>query len=165
MSCFGSRFLLAKPAGCKVAGCAHPHPFAQVHRLMIEPDWLIKEPPAGSFLPSLPSKLRHRHPSSLTEVGWHEGSTERSPWRLAVLRKLWYYVWWTATRKMVRRSSRPCINGISYNSYYHIVSSHLTLANDRADCRIIIFRWMPDRMESKKYCPWCRRHTLHKETR
>ena len=35
MSCFGSRFLLAKPAGCKVAGCAHPHPFAQVHRLMI----------------------------------------------------------------------------------------------------------------------------------
>ena len=30
MSCFGSRFLLAKPAGCKVAGCAHPHPFAQV---------------------------------------------------------------------------------------------------------------------------------------
>ena len=90
MSCFGSRFLLAKPAGCKVAGCAHPHPFAQVHRLMIEPDWLMKEPPAGSFLPSLPSKLRHRHPSSLTEVGWHEGSTERSPWRLAVLRKLWY---------------------------------------------------------------------------
>ena len=90
MSYFGSRFLLAKPAGCKVAGCAHPHPFAQVHRLMIEPDWLMKEPPAGSFLPSLPSKLRHRHPSSLTEVGWHEGSTERSPWRLAVLRKLWY---------------------------------------------------------------------------
>ena len=36
MSCFGSRFLLAKPAGCKVAGCAHPHPFAQVHRLMIQ---------------------------------------------------------------------------------------------------------------------------------
>ena len=35
MSCFGSRFLLAEPAGCKVAGCAHPHPFAQVHRLMI----------------------------------------------------------------------------------------------------------------------------------
>ena len=35
MSCFGSRFLLAKPAGCKVAGCAHPHPFAQVHRLMM----------------------------------------------------------------------------------------------------------------------------------
>ena len=35
MSCFGSRFLLAKPAGCKVAGCAHPPPFAQVHRLMI----------------------------------------------------------------------------------------------------------------------------------
>ena len=90
MSCFGSRFLLAKPAGCKVAGCAHPHPFAQVHRLMIEPDWLMKEPPAGSFLPSFPSKLRHRHPSSLTEVGWHEGSTERSPWKLAVLRKLWY---------------------------------------------------------------------------
>ena len=58
MSCFSSRFLLAKPAGCKVAGCAHPHPFAQVHRLMIEPDWLMKEPPAGSFLPSLPSKLR-----------------------------------------------------------------------------------------------------------
>ena len=69
MSCFGSRFLLEKPAGCKVAGCAHPHPFAQVHRLMIEPDWLMKEPPAGSFLPSLLSKLRHRHPSSLTEVG------------------------------------------------------------------------------------------------
>ena len=35
MSCFGSRFLLAKPAGCKVAGCVHPHPFAQVHQLMI----------------------------------------------------------------------------------------------------------------------------------
>ena len=69
MSCFGSRFLLAKPAGCKVAGCAHPHPFAQVHRLMIEPDWLMKDPPAGSFLPSLPSMLRQRHPSSLTEVG------------------------------------------------------------------------------------------------
>ena len=69
MSCFGSRSLLAKPAGGKVAGCAHPHHFAQVHRLMIEPDWLMKEPPAGSFLPSLPSKLRHRHPSSLTEVG------------------------------------------------------------------------------------------------
>ena len=70
MSCFGSRFLLAKPAGCKVAGCAHPHPFAQVHRLMIEPDWLMKEPPAGSFLSSLPSTLRHRPPpSSLTEVG------------------------------------------------------------------------------------------------
>lgn len=69
MSCFGSRFLLAKPADCKVAGCANPHPFAQVYRLMIEPDWLMKEPPAGSFLPSLPSKLRHRHPSSLTEVG------------------------------------------------------------------------------------------------
>ena len=49
MSCFGSRFLLAKPAGCKVAACAHPHPFAQVHRLMIEPDWLMKEPPKGSF--------------------------------------------------------------------------------------------------------------------
>lgn len=46
MNCFGSRFLLAKPAGCKVAGCAHPHPFAQVHRLMIEPDWLMKEPPS-----------------------------------------------------------------------------------------------------------------------
>ena len=43
MSCFGSRFLLAEPAGCKVAGCAHPHPFAQVHRLMIEPDWLMKD--------------------------------------------------------------------------------------------------------------------------
>ena len=69
MSCFGSRFLLAEPAGCKVAGCAHPHPFAQVHRLMIEPDWLMKEPPKGSFLPSLPSMLRQRHPSSLTEVG------------------------------------------------------------------------------------------------
>ncbi|WP_440588313.1 50S ribosomal protein L33 [Collinsella tanakaei] len=24
---------------------------------------------------------------------------------------------------------------------------------------------MPDRMEIKKYCPWCRRHTVHKETR
>ncbi len=24
---------------------------------------------------------------------------------------------------------------------------------------------MPDRMEIKKYCPWCRHHTLHKETR
>ena len=35
MSCFGSKFLLAKPAGCKVAGCSHPHPFAQVHRLMM----------------------------------------------------------------------------------------------------------------------------------
>ena len=23
----------------------------------------------------------------------------------------------------------------------------------------------PDRMELKKYCHWCRRHTLHKETR
>ena len=76
MNCFGSRFLLAKPAGCKVAGCAHPHPFAQVHRLMIEPDWLMiepdwlmKEPPSGSFLPSLPSMLRQCHPSSLTEVG------------------------------------------------------------------------------------------------
>ena len=69
MSCFGSRFLLAKPAGCNVAGCAHPHPFAQVHRQMIEPDWLMKDLPAGSFLPSLPSMLRQRHPSSLTEVG------------------------------------------------------------------------------------------------
>ena len=26
MSYFSSRFLLAKPAGCKVAGCAHPPP-------------------------------------------------------------------------------------------------------------------------------------------
>ena len=34
------------------------------------------------------------------------------------------------------------INDISYNSYYHVVSPHLTLANDRADCRIIIFRWI-----------------------
>ena len=24
---------------------------------------------------------------------------------------------------------------------------------------------MPDRMEIKKYCPWCRHHTLHIETR
>lgn len=24
---------------------------------------------------------------------------------------------------------------------------------------------MPDRMEIKKYCPWCRQHTVHKETR
>ena len=24
---------------------------------------------------------------------------------------------------------------------------------------------MPDRMEIKKYCPWCHRHTVHKETR
>ena len=24
---------------------------------------------------------------------------------------------------------------------------------------------MPDRMEIKKYCPWCRKHTVHKETR
>ena len=23
----------------------------------------------------------------------------------------------------------------------------------------------PDRVELKKYCPWCRHHTLHKETR
>ena len=23
----------------------------------------------------------------------------------------------------------------------------------------------PDRMELKKYCPWCRKHTLHRETR
>ena len=69
MSCFGSRFLLAKPAGCKVAGCAQQHPFAQVHRLMIEPNLLMKEPPKGSFLPSLPSKPQYRHPSSLTEVG------------------------------------------------------------------------------------------------
>lgn len=23
----------------------------------------------------------------------------------------------------------------------------------------------PDRMELKKYCPWCKRHTLHRETR
>ena len=23
----------------------------------------------------------------------------------------------------------------------------------------------PDRMELKKYCRWCRKHTLHKETR
>ncbi len=22
-----------------------------------------------------------------------------------------------------------------------------------------------DRLELKKYCPWCRQHTLHKETR
>ena len=24
---------------------------------------------------------------------------------------------------------------------------------------------MPDRMEIKKYCPWCKKHTLHKVTR
>lgn len=23
----------------------------------------------------------------------------------------------------------------------------------------------PDRIEMKKYCPWCRSHTLHRETR
>jgi large subunit ribosomal protein L33 len=23
----------------------------------------------------------------------------------------------------------------------------------------------PDRIELKKYCPWCRAHTLHRETR
>lgn len=23
----------------------------------------------------------------------------------------------------------------------------------------------PDRIELKKYCPWCRQHTVHKETR
>ncbi|WP_317431797.1 50S ribosomal protein L33, partial [Parolsenella catena] len=23
----------------------------------------------------------------------------------------------------------------------------------------------PERMELMKYCPWCRKHTLHKETR
>ena len=69
MSCLGSRFFFFFLAGCRVAGCAHPHPFAQVHRLMIEPDWLMKEPPLGSFLPSLPSMLRQCHPSSLTEVG------------------------------------------------------------------------------------------------
>jgi large subunit ribosomal protein L33 len=23
----------------------------------------------------------------------------------------------------------------------------------------------PDRMEIKKYCRWCKRHTVHKETR
>ncbi len=23
----------------------------------------------------------------------------------------------------------------------------------------------PDRIELKKYCPWCRTHTLHRETR
>ena len=23
----------------------------------------------------------------------------------------------------------------------------------------------PERMELKKYCPWCRKHTVHKETR
>ena len=33
-----------------------------------------------------------------------------------------------------------CKDGIPHRSYYHVVSSHLTLANDRADCRIIIFR-------------------------
>ena len=37
---------------------------------------------------------------------------------------------------------KKSINDISYNSYYHVVSSHLTLANDRADCRIIFHRWI-----------------------
>jgi large subunit ribosomal protein L33 len=23
----------------------------------------------------------------------------------------------------------------------------------------------PDRLEAKKYCRWCRKHTLHKETK
>jgi large subunit ribosomal protein L33 len=23
----------------------------------------------------------------------------------------------------------------------------------------------PDRLEVRKYCPWCRRHTAHRETR
>ncbi|MDI6840185.1 MAG: 50S ribosomal protein L33 [bacterium] len=23
----------------------------------------------------------------------------------------------------------------------------------------------PDRVEYKKYCPWCRKHTIHKETK
>ena len=23
----------------------------------------------------------------------------------------------------------------------------------------------PDRMELKKYCPWCKKHTVHRETR
>ena len=23
----------------------------------------------------------------------------------------------------------------------------------------------PDRIEMKKYCPWCKKHTMHKETR
>ena len=23
----------------------------------------------------------------------------------------------------------------------------------------------PDRIEMKKYCPWCHKHTLHRETR
>ena len=23
----------------------------------------------------------------------------------------------------------------------------------------------PDRLEMKKYCPWCRKHTLHRETK
>jgi large subunit ribosomal protein L33 len=23
----------------------------------------------------------------------------------------------------------------------------------------------PDRIELRKYCPWCRKHTLHRETR
>jgi large subunit ribosomal protein L33 len=23
----------------------------------------------------------------------------------------------------------------------------------------------PERLEMKKYCPWCRKHTVHKETR
>jgi large subunit ribosomal protein L33 len=26
-------------------------------------------------------------------------------------------------------------------------------------------RLHPDRMETKKYCRWCRKHTPHKETR
>ncbi|MDQ7821025.1 MAG: 50S ribosomal protein L33 [Armatimonadota bacterium] len=23
----------------------------------------------------------------------------------------------------------------------------------------------PDRLELRKYCPWCRKHTVHRETR
>ncbi|MFC2646352.1 MAG: 50S ribosomal protein L33 [Coriobacteriaceae bacterium] len=23
----------------------------------------------------------------------------------------------------------------------------------------------PERLQMKKYCPWCKKHTLHKETR
>ncbi len=37
---------------------------------------------------------------------------------------------------------KKSINDTSYNSYYHVVSPHLTLANDRADCHIIFHRWI-----------------------
>lgn len=34
--------------------------------------------------------------------------------------------------------------------------NYTTIKNKRND---------PDRLEIKKYCPWCRQHTMHKETR